>query len=136
MQQYQRNLYPAVKQMIGPHLRQEISDIPIDIPLPPEYNSITSSKSVGSYFLVSSSYLFDKTRTMEAPSKKQKVAQYSADVIVEIMDAKGNVVLIRALLDTGTLETIILKPYVAPNCSKGYKGSPWKTLGGIFITHH
>jgi hypothetical protein len=37
MQQYQRNLYPAVKQMIGPHLRQEISDIPIDIPLPPEF---------------------------------------------------------------------------------------------------
>jgi hypothetical protein len=32
-------------------------------------NSITSSKSVGSY-VVTPSYLFDKNRTMEAPLKK------------------------------------------------------------------
>jgi hypothetical protein len=59
MQQYQRNLYPAVKQMIGPHLRQEISDIPIDMPLPSEFapdrltqllNSI--GKFIGNYGLV------------------------------------------------------------------------------------
>jgi hypothetical protein len=56
-----------------------------------EDNSITSSKSVGSYFLVPSTYLYDKTRMMEAPAKKQKVAHYSADVIVEIIDAKNNV---------------------------------------------
>jgi hypothetical protein len=37
LQQFQRNLYPAIKQRIGPHLRQEISDIALDLPLPPEF---------------------------------------------------------------------------------------------------
>jgi hypothetical protein len=99
-------------------------------------NSITSSKSVGSYVVIPS-YLFDKNRTMEAPLKKQKVVQYSAEIIVEIVDAKNNVVPIRALLDTGTSETILLKPFLAPGCPKGFKGSPvtWKTLGGNFVTH-
>jgi transposase InsO family protein len=99
-------------------------------------NSITSSKSVGAY-VVTPSCLFDKNRAMEAPLKKQKVAQYSAEIIVEIVDAKNNVVPIRALLDTGTSETILLKPFLAPGCPKGFKGSPvtWKTLGGNFVTH-
>jgi hypothetical protein len=37
LQQFQRNLYPAIKQRLGPHLRQEISDIALDLPLSPEF---------------------------------------------------------------------------------------------------
>jgi hypothetical protein len=83
-------------------------------------------------------YLFDYNRTMEAPPhKRRKVEHYSAEIIVEIVDSKNNVVPIRALLDTGTSETILLKRFLAPNSPKGYKGAPvtWKTLGGNFVTH-
>jgi hypothetical protein len=40
-------------------------------------------------------------------------------------------------LDTGTSETILLKPFIARNSPKGFEGKPvtWKTLGGNFITH-
>jgi hypothetical protein len=75
---------------------------------------------------------------MEAPTqKRQKVAHYCAEIIVEIIDSKNQIVPIRALLDTGTSETILLKPFDAPNSPKGYEGKPvtWKTLGGNFITH-
>jgi hypothetical protein len=84
-------------------------------------------------------YFFDNIRSMEAPSqKRQKVAHYCAEIIVEIIDSNNHIVPIRALLDTGMLETILLKPFVAPNSPKGYEGKPvtWKTLGGNFITHH
>jgi hypothetical protein len=83
-------------------------------------------------------YLFDYHRTVEAPlHKRRKVEHYSAEIIVEIVDSKNNVVPIRALLDTGTSETILLKRFLAPNSPKGYKGAPvtWKTLGGNFVTH-
>jgi hypothetical protein len=83
-------------------------------------------------------YLFDKTRIMEAPMHQmQNVARYSAEIIVEIVDSMNNIVPIRALLDTGTLERIILKSYFSLNTIQGYKGAPvkWKTLGGNFETH-
>jgi hypothetical protein len=83
-------------------------------------------------------YLFDKTRIMEAPMHQmQNVARYSAKIIVEIVDSMNNIVPIHALLDTGTSETIILKSYLSSNTIRGYKGAPvkWKTLGGNFETH-
>jgi hypothetical protein len=43
----------------------------------------------------------------EAPEKKP--VQYTADIIVEIKNRGGTVVPIRALLDTGTTSTIILR---------------------------
>jgi len=48
----------------------------------------------------------------------------------------GKIVPIRALLDTGTSATIILRKYVEPGCADGYKGKPvaWSTLGGKFET--
>jgi hypothetical protein len=75
---------------------------------------------------------------MEAPMhQRQDVARYSAEIIVEIIDSMNNAILIRALLDTGTSETIILKSYLSQNTIRGYKGAPvkWKTLGGNFETH-
>jgi hypothetical protein len=83
-------------------------------------------------------YLFDYHRNIEAPlHKRRKVEHYSAEIIVEIVDSKNNLVPIRALLDTGTSETILLKRFLSPNSPKGYKGAPvtWKTLGGNFTTH-
>jgi hypothetical protein len=77
-------------------------------------------------------YLFDYNRTMEAPAhQRQNQARYSAEIIVEIVDSQNNVVPIRALLDTGTSETILLKPFLSPTSVRGYEGShvtTWKTL--------
>jgi hypothetical protein len=57
-------------------------------------------------------YLFDYNRIMEAPMhQRQNTAQYSAEIIVEIVDSQNQVVPIRALLDTGTSETILLQPF-------------------------
>jgi hypothetical protein len=96
-----------------------------------------NSDNVSPYSL-NYAYLFDYHRNVEAPlHKRQKVEQYSAEIIVEIVDSKNNLVPIRALLDTGTLETILLKHFLSPNSPKGYKGASvtWKTLGGNFTTH-
>jgi hypothetical protein len=92
--------------------------------------------NVSSYSL-NYTYLFDYRRNMEAPlHKRQKVEHYSAKIIVEIVDSNNNLVPIRALLDTGTSETILLKQFLSLNCPRGYKGAPvtWKTLGGNFVT--
>jgi hypothetical protein len=84
-------------------------------------------------------YLFDYDRNMEAPvHQRQNSARYSAEIIVEIVDSKNEVVPIRALLDTGTSEAILLKPFLSLTSVRGYKGShvtTWKTLGGDFVTH-
>jgi hypothetical protein len=77
---------------------------------------------------------------MEAPAhKRENQARYSAEImIVEIVDSQNKVVPICALLDTGTSETILLKPYLSPTSVRGYKGSnftTWKKLGGNFVTH-
>jgi hypothetical protein len=61
-------------------------------------------------YLLNYTYLFDYRRNVEAPlHKRQKVEHYSAEIIVEIVDSKTNLVPICALLDTGTSETIFLK---------------------------
>jgi hypothetical protein len=96
-----------------------------------------NSDNVSPYSL-NYTYFFDYHRNVEAPlHKRQKVEHYSAEIIVEIVDSKNNLVPIRALLDTGTSETILLKRFLSPNSPKGYKGAPvtWKTLGGNFTTH-
>jgi hypothetical protein len=95
-----------------------------------------SSNKLNLYSL--DSYIFDNYKNMEAPMHKlQDATGYSAEIIVEIVDSKNEVVPIRALLDTGTSETILLKQFLSPNSPRGYKGTPvkWKTLGGNFITH-
>jgi hypothetical protein len=68
---------------------------------------------------------------MEAPAyKRENQAWYSAEIIVEIVDSQNKVVPIRALLDTGTSEMILLKPFLSLTSVRGYKGSnvtTWKT---------
>jgi hypothetical protein len=64
--------------------------------------------------------------------------QYTADIIVEIKNRDGTVVPMRALLDTGTTATIILREFVGKGRSRTNtkKRTKWKTLGGTFTTNY
>ena len=55
---------------------------------------------------------------------------------MNIEDRQGNVVPIRALLDTGTTATLLLRDFVRKGRAKSYKGKTtrWNTLGGQFET--
>jgi len=70
------------------------------------------------------------------PRKKPKKVHYSAEVVVELIDANGDTVPIRALIDTGASHTIILKDHVKQGSSSKYKSPPlqWNTMGGSFTT--
>ena len=69
-------------------------------------------------------------------AKKQKTQQLTTEIIVEITDRNGDLVPIRALVDTGTTATMLLRQFVAPGTAKAYKGqaTTWNTLGGQFVT--
>jgi hypothetical protein len=64
--------------------------------------------------------------------------QYTAGIIVEIKNRDGTVVPMRALLDTGTTATIILREFVGKGISRTNtkKRTKWKTLGGTFTTNY
>jgi hypothetical protein len=69
-------------------------------------------------------------------NKRSKKTHYSAEVVVEIEDRHGNLVPIRALIDTGTSSSIVLREFVRKGRAKSYKGqtTKWSTLGGVFQT--
>ena len=77
-------------------------------------------------------------------AKRQKVDDnndhkiYTTDVVVELKNRAGDIVPIRALLDTGTNATILLHDFVAKRSCKSSQGrrTKWKTLGGIFSTRY
>jgi transposase InsO family protein len=101
-------------------------------------DSANDNSEKSHHYSLSYTYLFDYIRNMEAPTHKiQNTARYSAEIIVEIVDSQNSIIPIRALLDTGTSETILLKQFLSPDSPRGYKGVPvkWKTLGGNFVTH-
>ncbi len=82
--------------------------------------------------------MYSRQHHVPRPAKRHKKAHYSADVIVEIEDRNGDRVPMRALLDTGTSATIILRDFVTRGKAKAYKSSTttqWKTLGGTFNTN-
>jgi hypothetical protein len=64
--------------------------------------------------------------------------QYTADIIVEIEHRHGTVVPMRALLDTGTTATILLREFVGKGRARTNtkKRTKWKTLGGTFTTNY
>jgi hypothetical protein len=74
------------------------------------------------------------------PEKAQESVpvQYTADIIVEIKNRDGTVVPMRALLDTGTTATIILREFVGKGRARTNtkKRTKWKTLGGTFTTNY
>jgi hypothetical protein len=71
-------------------------------------------------------------------AQENKVVQYTADIIVEIKNRDGTVVPLRALLDTGTIATIILREFVGKGRvrTNKKKRTKWKTIGGTFTTNY
>jgi hypothetical protein len=67
-------------------------------------------------------------------AQENKPVHYTADISVEIRD--GTVVPMRALLDTGTTSTIILREFVGKGRSRTKKRTKWKTVGGTFTTKY
>jgi hypothetical protein len=67
-------------------------------------------------------------------AQENNPVQYTADVIVEIKNRDGTVVPMRALLDTGTTSTIMLRECRARTNTK--KRTKCKTLGGTFTTNY
>ena len=62
---------------------------------------------------------------------------YSTDIIVEIRDEQQRSYPIRALLDSGTSSTILLRKHIknsSPSTCKNSKPTTWSTMGGEFIT--
>ena len=84
----------------------------------------------------SSGYSLFPFHTPEPEPKHSKSAHYTAEIIVQLVDGEGQLVPIRALLDTGTSATIILQRYVKKGTPKGnpHKLQEWNTLGGKFYT--
>ena len=62
--------------------------------------------------------------------------KYTASIIVEIEDCHGNIVPIKALLDTGTEESLVLKEFVCKSRAQcpNTKRVNWQTVGGEFTT--
>jgi hypothetical protein len=69
---------------------------------------------------------------------ENKTVQYTADSIVEIKNRDGTVVPIKALLDTGTTATIILREIVGKGRAhtNTKKITKWETLGGTFTANY
>jgi hypothetical protein len=63
-------------------------------------------------------------------AQENKPVQYTADIIVEIKNRDGTVVSMRALLDTGTTATIILREFVGKGRARTNtkKRTKWKHL--------
>jgi hypothetical protein len=101
-----------------------------------EESSISSEENeFMSYMNTATAYPFHN-REPHA-SKKARANKYTAETVVEIEDRDGNLVPIRALLDTGTSATIILKKFVRKGRAKTHmasKSTKWQTLGGNFTT--
>jgi hypothetical protein len=71
-------------------------------------------------------------------AQENKPVQYTADIIVEIKNRDGTVVPMRALLDTGTTATIVLRECMGKGRARTNKKkrNKWKTLGGTFTTNY
>ena len=67
--------------------------------------------------------------------ERQEQKHMATAVIVEMKDANGMSVLLRALLDTGMTSTIVLKKFIHKNIEKyETKAITWSMLGGKFKT--
>jgi hypothetical protein len=71
-------------------------------------------------------------------AQENKPVQYTADIITEIKNRDGTVVPTRALLDTGTTATIILREFVGNGRARtnAKKRTKWKALGETFTTNY
>jgi hypothetical protein len=73
---------------------------------------------------------------LEPRDKRRKFDHFTPEVVLELENNEGQIVPIRALLDTGTSSTIILKEHMRKGFVSHHKGhdTVWKTLGGTFKT--
>jgi hypothetical protein len=71
-------------------------------------------------------------------AQENKPVQYTADIIVEIKNRDGTLVPMRALLETLTTSTIILREFVGKDRARTNtkKITKWKILGGTFTTNY
>jgi hypothetical protein len=80
-----------------------------------EHNNMTDKPWLGNnnyYYYDELDYPLSKIIKLKhepEEARENKPVQYSADIIVEIKNRDGTVVPMRALLDTGTTATIILR---------------------------
>jgi hypothetical protein len=86
-------------------------------------------------------YPFSKRiKLKHEPEKAQEniPVQYTAEIIVQIKNRYGTVLPMRALPDTGTTATIILRDFVGKGRARTNtkKRTKWKTLGGTFTTNY
>ena len=72
----------------------------------------------------------------QRPNKKSKLTHYTAEVVLELKDRYGNLRPVRALLDTGTSSSIVLREFVPDGQISRFKSTrtTWKTMGGSFET--
>jgi hypothetical protein len=73
---------------------------------------------------------------LEPRDKRRKFHHFIAKVVVELENNMGQFIPIKALLDTGTSSTFILKEHMRKGLVSHHKGhdTSWKTLGGTFKT--
>jgi hypothetical protein len=86
-------------------------------------------------------YLFSKRIKLKherEEAQENNPVQYTADIIVEIKNRDGTVVPMRALLDTGTTATIILREFVGKGRAHTHtkKRTRWKAIGGTFTSNY
>jgi hypothetical protein len=86
-------------------------------------------------------YPFSKRIKLKHEPKKAQEnvpVQYTNDIIVEIKNRDGTVVPMRALLDTDTTATIILREFVGKGRAhtNKKKRTKWKKLGGTFTKNY
>jgi hypothetical protein len=109
-----------------------------------EQNNMTDTSCLGNNcnkYYDELAYPFSKRiKLKHEPEEAQenKPVQYTAEVIVEIKHRDGTVVPMRALLDTGTTATIILREFVGKGRARTNtkKRTKLKTLGGTFTTNY
>ena len=76
-----------------------------------------------------SSYVIGRT------NKKRKIVHNGCELVVQIKNEKGEIVPVRALCDTGTTSTIILRAFVRGTDAAKGNATTWRTMGGNFVTH-
>ena len=75
-----------------------------------------------------SSYMIGRSK------KKQKTTHNGCELVVQLKNRKGEIVPVRALCDTGTTSTIILRDFAYEINVEKQHATTWRTMGGNFTT--
>ena len=102
----------------------------------PTASAVSRSSSSSNKRQITNKYANPFFNRTERSEKRPKKDHYSAEIVVQIQDRSGALVPARALLDTGTSSSIVLRDFVRKGRARSYKGktTTWSTLGGSFST--